>query len=331
MKFTELAPLVALVGTAFASPTPTIEKANRRTINKRAAITDAAELGYASTNGGTTGGAGGTTTTVSDVASFSTAAKADGAAVIVISSNLSGADNIHVSSDKTIVGTSGITLDGVGLYIKDASNVIVRNLAIANVLADTGDAIGIDASTNVWIDHVDLSSDLDHDKDYYDGLFDVKHGADWITISNSYLHDHWKTSLVGHSDSNADEDTGHLHVTYANVRWENFNSRGPSVRFGTAHIYNNYYTTIGDTGINTRQGAEVLVESTTFVDSDSPIVADYSDTTGYATLNDVDLGGGENTAPAGSITSADIPYDYDLVGSASADSATSDAGNTLSF
>jgi pectate lyase len=28
-------------------------------------------------------------------------------------------------------------------------------------------------SNNVWIDHVDVSSDRDHDKDYYDGLIDV--------------------------------------------------------------------------------------------------------------------------------------------------------------
>ncbi|KAI0444210.1 hypothetical protein F4803DRAFT_274782 [Xylaria telfairii] len=49
-----------------------------------------------------------------------------------------------------------------------------------------------------------------------DGLIDVSHGADWITISNTYFHDHWKASLVGHSDSNSAEDKGHLTVTYAN-------------------------------------------------------------------------------------------------------------------
>lgn len=30
-------------------------------------------------------------------------------------------------------------------------------------------------SNNVWIDHCDVSSDRDHDKDYYDGLIDVCH------------------------------------------------------------------------------------------------------------------------------------------------------------
>lgn len=47
----------------------------------------------------------------------------------------------------------------------------------------------------------------------------------------------YKASLVGHSDSNSAEDTGHLHVTYANNYWSNINSRAPSFRFGTGHIF----------------------------------------------------------------------------------------------
>jgi pectate lyase len=58
-------------------------------------------------------------------------------------------------------------------------NVIIRNIAIAKVLAENGDAIGVQKSTNVWIDHVDVSSDQDHDKDYYDGLLDVSPPTLW--------------------------------------------------------------------------------------------------------------------------------------------------------
>lgn len=46
-----------------------------------------------------------------------------------------------------------------------------------------------------------------------------------------------KGSLVGHSDKNAAEDTGKLHVTYANNHFYNVRSRGPLLRFGTAHIF----------------------------------------------------------------------------------------------
>lgn len=61
-------------------------------------------------------------------------------------------------------------------------------MKISKVLADAGDAITIQASSNVWVDHCDLSSDQDHDKDYYDGLCDVTHGSDYVTISNTYFH-----------------------------------------------------------------------------------------------------------------------------------------------
>lgn len=81
-------------------------------------------------------------------------------------------------------------LTGVGLYINKVSNVIVRNMKISKVEADNGDAIGIQASSNVWVDHCDLSSDMDHDKDFYDGLCDVTHASEFVTISNTFFHDH---------------------------------------------------------------------------------------------------------------------------------------------
>lgn len=209
MKNTLSYALAAFATSALAAPTPS-----------RRQSTDG-PVGYASLNGGTTGGAGGTTTTVSSLAEFTAAAEAEEPMVIYVSGMLSGNDDsIRPTSDTSIIGLdSGSGLEGVGLYIKEVSNVIVQNMAISKVLAENGDAIGIQEATNVWIDHCDLSSDLDHDKDYYDGLLDITHASDYVTVSNTFLHDHWKASLVGHSDSNGDEDTGHLTVTYANNYW----------------------------------------------------------------------------------------------------------------
>lgn len=53
----------------------------------------------------------------------------------------------------------------------------------------------------------------------------------------------FRASLAGHSDSNASEDKGHLRITYANNYYKNVGSRTPLFRFGTGHIYNNYYDT----------------------------------------------------------------------------------------
>lgn len=84
------------------------------------------------------------------------------------------------------------------------------------------------------------------------------------------------------------------------------------------------------TGVNTRMGAELLVESSVFSGVDSPIESKDSDTVGYATVDDVDLGDGTNTADAGSLST--VPYEYTLLGSANVKSSvTSTAGQTLSI
>jgi pectate lyase len=80
-------------------------------------------------------------------------------------------------------------------------------------------------------------------------------------------------------------------VTYSNNYWSNINSRGPSIRFGTGHIYNNYYDNVSN-GINTRDGAQVLVESNTFVGSKKPL---YSTDDGFAVASGNDFGDGRTS------------------------------------
>jgi len=86
----------------------------------------------------------------------------------------------------------------------------------------------------------------------YDGLIDITHGCTGVTVSNSKLHDHFKASLVGHSDNNKSEDTK-ITVTYVGNYFLNLNSRAPSFRFGTGHVVNNLFEKVND-GVNTRQG-----------------------------------------------------------------------------
>ncbi|KAF1979171.1 pectate lyase 1 [Bimuria novae-zelandiae CBS 107.79] len=284
-------------------------------------------IGYASQNGGTTGGAGGSAVTVASLAELTEAVKGEKAAEITITSSIKGnGENVKVGSNKTVRGKdSSVILENFTITVKDAKNVIIQNLAIQKVVG--GDAIAVQKSTNVWLDHLDLSSDRDHDKDYYDGLLDLTHAADFITVSNTKLHDHWKASLIGHSDSNEAEDKGFLHVTYYNNHWENINSRGPSIRFGTGHFFNNYYKTVSD-GINTRLGAQVLVENNVFIDSSKPLYSVDNDAGAVEKGND--FGGATNTAPEGTLTS--VPYEYSLIEAAAVEAAVvGKAGNTLTF
>jgi len=229
--------------------------------------------GYATVAGTTTGGAAGPIVTVATLAALRTEAARSGPAVIRVSGTLTGTGDIPVTSDKTIVGVgTDAGLTGAGLKLTGIHNVIVQNLTISKVAATsgTGDAVHIEKSDHIWIDHNTLSSDLTHGKDYYDGLIDITHAADYVTVSWNYLHDHYKATLVGHSDSNATQDTGHLHVTYDHNYFKNINSRTPSLRFGTGHVYDNYFVN-GDTGVHSRMGAQMLVENNVFTGVSIPI------------------------------------------------------------
>ncbi|KAL1586049.1 hypothetical protein WHR41_04809 [Cladosporium halotolerans] len=282
-------------------------------------------------NGGTTGGAGGKVVTVSTYADLAAAVKDETAPVTVyIKGKITGTEKIRVGSNKSILGLdSTSTITGFGLFLRAANNVIIRNLAISKVRTGDpgGDAIGVQESSNVWIDHCDLSSDLTSGKDYYDGLADFSHGSDWLTVSNTLFHDHFKASLVGHSDNNGGEDRGRLHITYANNHFRNINSRMPLLRFGTAHVFNSYFEG-GETAVNTRMGAQALVESTVFTGVKRAVLSIDSKEVGYAVTRDLVLGGATDEAPRGTLTS--VPYKYSLLGSGNVKAAVvGKAGNTL--
>ncbi|KAG7100188.1 hypothetical protein E1B28_001965 [Marasmius oreades] len=309
------ASLVAFVAVQAAVASP---------IEKRASTNDVANVGYATLNGGTSGGSGGTVTTVTTLAALTSAVTGDAKKIVIISGTITGNTVVKVGSNTSVLGARGSALNGVGLRVLSVSNVIIRNVKISKVLAEVGDALGIQDAHQVWIDHADLSSDRDHDK-VYDGLLDITHGCTGVTVSNSKLYDHWKASLVGHSDSNGAEDTP-ITVTYVGNYWSNLNSRTPSFRFGHGHIFNNFFENNSD-GINTRDGAQLLVENNVWVAPKKPL---YSTDGGFAVAKGNDFAGGENTAPVGNFNTA--PYSYSLIAVGSVKSSvTANAGQTLTF
>ncbi|CCF40509.1 pectate lyase [Colletotrichum higginsianum] len=301
-----------LVTLTVASPVNIISARNQLALRQ---ASEPCTIGYCTQNGGTTGGAGGASVTVSTVDQLVAAAQKEGPLTIFVSGALSGNVKVRVSSHKTIIGEKGSSLTNIGLFVREAKNVILRNLKISGVKAANGDAIGIDRSTNVWVDHCDLSGDLSGGKDDLDGLLDFSHASDWVTVSNVYLHDHWKGSLAGSADTNT-EDKGKLHITYANNYWYNINSRTPFVRFGTVHIINSYYDKLLLSGVNPRMGAQALVQSTAFANSPArAIFSEGSTEPGFAVVEDVDLGGSQNTALKGNLTSDSLPYKIAPIGS----------------
>ncbi|MFI7015000.1 polysaccharide lyase family 1 protein [Streptomyces sp. NPDC050164] len=174
---------------------------------------------------------------------------------------------LTVGSNTTIVGLgSGAVLKGASLQVKDADNVIIRNLDLRDAYdcfpvwqPNTGglgdwktayDNIWLRGATHVWIDHVTLS-DRGHPDDReptyfgrnylrHDGLLDITNGSDLVTVSWSRFADHDKAMLIGNSDS-ATSDRGRLRVTLHHNEFTSVVQRAPRVRFGQVHLYNNRY------------------------------------------------------------------------------------------
>ncbi|WP_421732897.1 RICIN domain-containing protein [Cellulomonas sp.] len=215
-------------------------------------------VGWASQNGGTTGGGSGAITTVTS-ASALTSALSGSAPVIRVQGTISCSGMLTVASNKTVVGASGAKIVGCGLNIKSAKNVIVRNLTFDDW---DDDAINIETSTNVWIDHNTFFTG-------YDGSVDTKRASDYVTISWNHFKGQDKNSLVGHSDDNGSQDRGKLRVTYHHNWFDGTNQRNPRVRFGNpVHVFNNLYSSVGSYGVASTMEGGVLVEGNYFENTD---------------------------------------------------------------
>lgn len=273
---------------------------------QRAAAAETSPVGFGA---GTTGGGGAAPVTVSTLAALRTAVSGDSPKAVRVSGLISLSGQVDIGSNTTLLGvgsSSGLT--GGGLRIKEETNVVVRNLNISRPVAPA-DGITVQKSTKVWIDHNSFSADRDHDKDFYDGLLDITHASDHVTVSWNTFKNHYKGSLVGHSDNNAAEDTGHLRVTYHHNHFSNVYSRIPSLRFGTGHFYDNYVEG-ADTAVHSRMGAQMLVENNVFRTTKIAVTTSRSsDIDGYAVLRGNDLGGAATEiSRTGSFTSP--PYSY---------------------
>ena len=239
--------------------------------------------GWATTNGGTTGGEGGAEVVVDTLAALRDYAGRAEPYVIKVYGTIVGDEAVRVRANKTILGIGAdARLLGVGLQVGwnsefgQIGNVIIRNLTFEKAHAPTDGVWITYGAKNVWIDHCNFLSDRDHGVDFYDGLIDITNGADFITVSWSRFSNHFKTSLVGSSDSSDALDAGHLTVTYHHNSFINSGGRNPSVRFGLVHVFNNDYQDLDDYGVASRMGAEVVIENNWFQQVYRPIRADTS-------------------------------------------------------
>lgn len=280
-------------------------------------------IGFATLNGGTSGGEGGPQVYVSTGAELQTEINKGGPRIIYVNGiitpeNSGGKYVIEIKNVSRIsilgVGTQG-ELNGVGLKISNANNIIIRNLKIHNVkdpnIATQGpDCITISGpAKNIWIDHCEFYNQFQGvDKDYYDGLLDINGDVSYVTVSWCYFHDSWKTSLIGSSDT----DNYNRTITFHHNWFRNCNSRLPSYRFGEGHIFNNYYQDIPGSAINSRMGAKLRIEHNYFENVRNPIGSWDSSEIGYWDLvNNLFINCSGNI-PTTSTCTYIPPYSYSL-------------------
>ena len=269
-----------------------------------ASAAESSPVGWASQNGGTTGGAGGSTVTVTSASALDTALKSSSKMIIKVSGMITISGMHTVASNKSILGvgsSSGLT--GGGLNLSGVKNVIIRNLVFKNA---GDDSINVQSSTtNVWIDHNDLSNG-------YDGLVDIKRGSDFITVSWNKFHDHDKTALLGHDDANGAQDIGHLRVTYHHNWFASTTQRHPRVRFGNpVHVYNNYYVGNSGYGVGSACNAGVFVEKNYFQNVAKPAITTVADSpAGNLKASGNYLTGSGTIATRNASSVAAIPYSY---------------------
>ncbi|MFM9373704.1 polysaccharide lyase family 1 protein [Streptomyces sp. Da 82-17] len=282
---------VAALGTAYASTDAEPEAASQ----VRAA---AGPVGYGA---GTTGGAGGETVTVADAAAFTEAVQGEGAKVVRVDGTIELSGMTKVAGDKSVVGVgSSGRITGGGLDVSGVKNVIIQNLTF---VGSNDDAVNVQESTQVWVDHNDISGAKD-------GALDIKRGSTDITVSWNRTHDQDKNMLLGHSDDNGSEDTGKLRVTYDHNWFDGTNQRNPRVRFGNpVHVLNNYFSDVSSYGVASTQDAGVLVEGNYFENTEDPFHLGEGDSSpGALAAKDnhfVESGEGQTGGDV-----AAIPYDY---------------------
>jgi pectate lyase len=272
--------------------------------------------GYATQNGGTNGGAGGPTVNVNTEAQLVSAVTDNNPRIVRITGAITLNGRIRVGSNKSILGASanaGITRGG-GLLLESVRNVIIRGIRCSFV-REPNDCVEVSRTTNVWIDQNEFWSDMNNGRDFYDGLVDVVRGSDFVTISWNRFRNHYKVMLVGNSDDAAATDRGRLRISLQGNWFQNVNSRIPSLRFGTGHIWNNLFENVGASTINSRMGAQVFVENNVFVNARRTIITNLdSREDGFANERNNEFGNESMRGPfitrTGSFTNP--PYTYSL-------------------
>jgi len=185
---------------------------------------------------------------------------------------------INPSSSLTIEGVGDdAVVNGMGVRLKSATNIEVRNLGFMNCNSTAGDNIGMQQDNDhIWVHNNDLfygNAGSDADQIKGDGALDNKNSS-FITMSYNHFWDSGKASLLGLSEGSP----AGLYVTYHHNWFDHSDSRHPRVRYYSTHIYNNYFDGNSKYGSGSTLGSSLFIEGNYFRNAKHPMMTSMQGT-----------------------------------------------------
>ncbi|KAF9890108.1 hypothetical protein FE257_006269 [Aspergillus nanangensis] len=177
-----------------------------------------------------------------------------------------GTSGMDVASDKSIVGVgSAGVIKGKGLRLHGGvSNIIIQNIHITDLNPELiwgGDAISLDGTDKIWIDHVKVS--LVGRQMFVSGF--ESSGA--VTISNTEFDGRtdWSASCDGHHYWTIMGVGENEQVTFAQNYIHHTSGRSPKIgETSYWHLYNNYWSENSGHAFELEATSNVLVEGNVF-------------------------------------------------------------------
>lgn len=174
--------------------------------------------------------------------------------------------SIKVASNKTLRGLdANARILGATLNLSQARNVIVRNLTLEQInpgLVEAGDAITLNQSSHIWIDHVrfHLISDGHVDIDNSQNVTLSWNRFDGANPAVCGAQHHYTSAIVN------------SRVTLHHNFWNRTSGRNPKLDGANtrAHLYNNYWLDTTYFAINAGAGAQARVEGNFFANAARP-------------------------------------------------------------
>ncbi|KAE8411683.1 pectin lyase fold/virulence factor [Aspergillus pseudocaelatus] len=204
-----------------------------------------------------------------------------------------GLEGLEVASDKSIIGVGDAgVIRGKGLrLVNGVSNIIIQNIHITELNPQYiwgGDAISLDGTDKIWIDHVKVSlvgrqmfvtgyeSSMCHGRQHSTLVRQklTKSIGGSVTVSNSEFDGQtkWSASCDGHHYWSVLGYGKGDQITFANNYVHHTSGRSPKIEFDSHwHAYNNFWENNSGHAFDIGEGANVLIEGNVFSNVKTPM------------------------------------------------------------